>query len=425
MLPAVLRSRDFLLLWISRTLATCGSAITFVVLPLAIYDLTGSAAALATTLGAQTAMVVVLSLVGGWIADRGDRRWTIIAGDLARAGVLAALLFVNGPEDTWLAATCAALATGAATLTKPAYAALVPDLVAEAHLQQANALNGLVGAVAGTVAPVLGVALYAFTGLDGVVIGTVVSLMAAALFVAGIRTSHRTVAPAPAVPAQRPSPWRDVVDGARVSLRDSMLRRMTVGAGLSGLGHGAMVASLVPFLRDGMQLGTQQYGMALAVMGASGVVAQTVLASRFATVAPARLYVIGLPLAGPLLLLAALAGGLHPVALLGALAAFAAASTLPAASAMTLTQQHAPRGMVARVFAMGELVNHVLLLAGTILAGVIGAAAGPVAAFATAGIAYVAWGAVGLTMFRSARAAEPLHAPVLVPAHGQVEVALA
>ncbi|KPM55451.1 hypothetical protein ACG83_08885 [Frankia sp. R43] len=89
----VLLRRDsvFVRFWCARTSSLSGTAVTTVLLPLLVFDPTGSAAwtALLTALGALP--YLVFGLVAGTFADRVDRRRLMVGCDLASAGLLASL----------------------------------------------------------------------------------------------------------------------------------------------------------------------------------------------------------------------------------------------------------------------------------------------------------------------------------------------
>lgn len=81
---ALLRNRDYLLLWSGQTVSAAGSQVSGFVLPLLILQLTGSAAQ-AGFVGAFGGLpFIVLSLPAGALADRWDRKRLMILCDAAR-----------------------------------------------------------------------------------------------------------------------------------------------------------------------------------------------------------------------------------------------------------------------------------------------------------------------------------------------------
>ena len=101
-----------------------------VALPVYVYGLTGSAAATAATFVVGLLPGLALSPVAGVLADRWDRRRTMLAVSLAQAVVLAPLLAVDGPGQLWIVNAVTAAQASLAALFEPARHALVPALVA-------------------------------------------------------------------------------------------------------------------------------------------------------------------------------------------------------------------------------------------------------------------------------------------------------
>jgi MFS family permease len=121
-----------------------------------IYVLTGSTAASATMVLAGPIPPVVLGSFAGVLADRWDRRRTMIAANLLLAAGLCPLLPVVDAGQAPIIYAVAAGQSAIATFFSSAEAGLVPALVAEADLITANALNGQVRDIARLVGAALG-----------------------------------------------------------------------------------------------------------------------------------------------------------------------------------------------------------------------------------------------------------------------------
>lgn len=79
---------------------------------------------------------------GGLVADRLDRRRTMVVADLARAAVLipVAVLGLSGHLPLWLLVVAAFAITTADSYFAPAYGAILPSLVERRNVQAANGL---------------------------------------------------------------------------------------------------------------------------------------------------------------------------------------------------------------------------------------------------------------------------------------------
>jgi DHA3 family tetracycline resistance protein-like MFS transporter len=141
-----LRHRDFRFLWSGMTVSLLGDGITTVALAWQAYELSNLPTALALIGVAQTIPHVVLLLLGGAVSDRFDRRKVLIAADTVRIVAMAVLgvLAVTGVIALWHMMLVAACYGAGSAFFGPAFDALVPELVPEAELPQANSLDQFV-----------------------------------------------------------------------------------------------------------------------------------------------------------------------------------------------------------------------------------------------------------------------------------------
>ncbi len=72
-IPAVLREREFRLLWAGQTVSVIGDGILLLALSFAVLDLTGSVTDVGLVLAASRAPLVLTVLAGGVVADRVSR----------------------------------------------------------------------------------------------------------------------------------------------------------------------------------------------------------------------------------------------------------------------------------------------------------------------------------------------------------------
>lgn len=140
---AVLRLREFRLLFAGQAVSVFGDRMVAVALAFAVLEVGGSASAVGLVLACATVPLVGSVLVGGVVADRVSRRSVMVVADLLRLasqGAMATLL-ITGAAELWMLALLAG-ATGAATgFFNPASTGLLPEVVAPEQLQPANALR--------------------------------------------------------------------------------------------------------------------------------------------------------------------------------------------------------------------------------------------------------------------------------------------
>ena len=194
---AALRHRDFRLLWGGGLVSEIGSQMQIVAINWQVYQLLrGDAYTLvlgswrlhlgAGALGlgllglARVVPILLLSLLGGLVADTLDRRTLIVSAQIAAAAVstLLAALTLTGHVTIAALYLLTALDVAVSAFDEPAQQALVPHLVPRAHLTNAVSLFTLVWQTGTVVGP----------GLAGLVIARasvgVVYAINAASFVA-------------------------------------------------------------------------------------------------------------------------------------------------------------------------------------------------------------------------------------------------
>ena len=138
-------SRDFRLVFASRTITLFGSQATEVALLVQARQLTGSAVAVGLLGAVELVPLVVFGLCGGALADRLDRR-RLIRWCEAGLGGCAALLLINAslPRPVvWPLYLIAAVMMALAALQRPSLDASVPRIVSRDQLTAAAALLSL------------------------------------------------------------------------------------------------------------------------------------------------------------------------------------------------------------------------------------------------------------------------------------------
>ncbi len=142
----VLAIRDFRLLLVDRLLAPFSAGFSIVGVSFAVLKVTGSTADLSYVIAAQTAPMLVFSLVGGVFADRFRPQLVILAGNLAMIigeGVFGLLMLLSGHPPLW-AMICLEAVTGIGTaMFYPASQALLPQLVPDTLLQSGSSISRL------------------------------------------------------------------------------------------------------------------------------------------------------------------------------------------------------------------------------------------------------------------------------------------
>jgi MFS family permease len=144
-----------------------GRQLTIVAVPIQVFQLTGSTLAVGLLGVAQLVPLLLVSVVGGALADAVDRRRLLLVSQLVLAGTAAGLVW-NSLSDSpalWLIFLLSAINAGVSGIDSPARHAIVPGLVGLRLIPSAMALNQTLTNVAKAVFPAFGGLLIATVGL--------------------------------------------------------------------------------------------------------------------------------------------------------------------------------------------------------------------------------------------------------------------
>jgi MFS family permease len=158
---ALLRNSRFRLLFLATFASGLGNWLAVIALQVDVYDRTHSGWWVAELLVANILPAVFIGLFLGPVVDRRSRKGLMIASDLGRLAVFAALPFANSAGAVVLLAVVAGIGNA---FFRPAVLAGVPNLVSPSELPGANALLQVVEWTTTALGPLLGGALVAASG---------------------------------------------------------------------------------------------------------------------------------------------------------------------------------------------------------------------------------------------------------------------
>ena len=368
----LLRQRNFRLFWTGESISEVGNSVTVVVLPLVAIETLHATTFTVTLLTAMTWLpwVVVGVPAGAWI-DRLPPRPVMLACDAVSIAA-----YVSVPAAAWLGVltvtqlVAVALIAGAASVFfNSAYQVLLPGVVEEADLPEANAR--LLGSreVAQIGGPGLG-------GLLAQVAGPVTGMLADSATFAVSFCCLAAMSP----PRDRRPPGQSaggMLAGLRFAWRDPYLRAMMAFSCLGNLALTGVDALLVVFLARTIGLSPAVTGLVMASMGAGGVlgaVSARPLGRRLGT---ARAMLIAIPAGMCLALLLPLAGtGLRLAFAVTAMLCSGAVVVIANVIIDSFIQAYVPPGILGRVASATRAVVFAMMPAGALLAGILATALG-------------------------------------------------
>jgi MFS family permease len=138
-------SRDYRLLFFGQLISAFGTAIGFVVLPVQLYQLTGSTFLVGLLSAAEFALILLMAFVGGAYADFIDKRRMLRITEVGHTLVAAMLVYnalLTHPKVALLFAG-AAMHAGLTALQRPSFEAMLQKLVPAELMSSVSALNSL------------------------------------------------------------------------------------------------------------------------------------------------------------------------------------------------------------------------------------------------------------------------------------------
>jgi len=407
----VLAITSFRRLWIGQAVSYFGDMMNTTGLAIMLFLVTRSPSLVALGLIAKAVPTILFGLVAGPLVDRLNRQRVMVLADVSRAVLTVTIPFW---ALHWLPGVFIAvfLVATAGTLFNPAKQAIIPNLVPESLLVQANSL---VQSSERTM-ELLG---YALAGVIAAVISWI------PLFLIDAATYMFSAATLLGVPdllrrsTQKPLTLaRDISDGMRFIVRSPILRSTMALTAMTGLFAGMTFPTLVVLAYDSLNAGAGGYGLLEAVIGGGAV-----LGAFFAPQLMAR-YRAGV------LILSGVAGFGVAYALTGLLQSFVfafvflfacgIASTIYYVPLISVTQREAPDFIRGRVMASRFLLAQAGLLGGMAISGPLTDRLGAPLVFLTAGTLLISAAVVGFA-FRDLRGAtlrDPSVAPLLKTASG-------
>ena len=305
---AVLRQRNFALLWAGGLISMLGDWLLFIALPFYIYNLTGSALATGAMFIAETLPILLFGSIGGVFADRWDRKKTMIVADLLRAALLLLLLAVRSPEWLWVIYLVVFVQSSVGQFFNPAKGALIPQLVDEQLLMPANSLNSLGIELTRLIGAPLGGALMALTGLVSVVVLDCISFLVSALLI-GLIAAPRggqvapSALPRAGITALLAGVWRDLVEGLRLVRSTGWLAGLFLAMGILMFGQGITNALLVPFVEQVLHGDAQVFGWIVTAQGIGGLIGGLLAGTIGRLFSPVRIMAVSACAMGVLVLL--------------------------------------------------------------------------------------------------------------------------
>jgi MFS family permease len=344
---------DFRLLWTGFFVSLLGDGIYFVAIAWEVYRLSNSPTALSVVAVAWSLPMVAFVLLGGVVTDRFDRRLVMIAADIVRGLAIGGMgiLSATGAIRIWHLVVLAAVYGIGQAFFNPAFGAIVPELVPDDLLVEANSLNASARPLAERLmGPAIGGVIVALVGASTAFLVDATTFAVSAVAVAFIRT--RPVSR----PTEKISTVADIKEGFAFVRSQTWLWATLVAASFTLLFVMGPFQVLVPFVvKNELGGGAHDLGLVFAAGGVGSILAGITMGQ------------IGLPRHHVLFMYAAWAFGVSlmwPYAIMNApwqamVTEFVAWASFAAGMVVwnTLMQRLVPRHLLGRVTSLDWLIS--------------------------------------------------------------------
>lgn len=175
-------TKDFTLVLIGQIISLFGNAILRFALPLYLLRQTGSSTLYGIVTACSFLPMILLSLAGGVIADRANKRNIMVALDFTTAGIILVYYLLYGLLPLVpLLVVVSMLLYGIAGAYQPAVQASIPVLLSRDNILKGNSAINAVNTLANLIGPILGGVLFGLWGLAPVLILSIVCFTASAI----------------------------------------------------------------------------------------------------------------------------------------------------------------------------------------------------------------------------------------------------
>nr|WP_227871908.1 MFS transporter [Paenibacillus bovis] len=300
LLSPVRQSRAFTYLWIGQLIAMLGSSVTMIILPIVVYNLTGSSTIMGLAMTIYILPNVLVLPISGWIVDHTDRVRLILFTNTVRFAVMltgAILIFTDQLTlpRLYVGLTLYGLMDG---IFNPAYAALRAEIFTPDIRNAANALTQMSIQGVRLLGPSLGGLLVTFTSpgsgfaLDSLtyLISLFCFMMLGRHFVSSRRSAAAKQQPAAGEESgikytkpdsARAAIWLDLLEGIWILKKIPWLWITIVIFSLLNICYQGIIAVMVPWLfKVHYQLTPLLYGLAMAATGVGAIIGALIFGSR-------------------------------------------------------------------------------------------------------------------------------------------------
>jgi len=312
---AVLRQRNFGLLWVGQNISMIGDWVLFVALPFYIYAMTGSTLATGIMFIVQTLPRLFFGSVAGVFVDRWNRKHTMVIVNLIQALILIPLFLVHSRDLIWIIYLCAFADSLVSQFFSPAQTAIIPMLVEEKDLLPANSLNSMSQELTRLVGPSLGGLLFGLFGIGSVISLDLLSFLFSAALVAliiiptGQITAKQGQQPMDSANSTAMNSvvkvWREWRAGILLVKKEQLVSAIFIIIGIAMVGEGIIEVLIAPYVERVLHGTPMVLGWLMSAQAVGGILGSLAIPRLSKIFRPGRLMgVCGLTFSAVIVVLA-------------------------------------------------------------------------------------------------------------------------
>ncbi|MER3419363.1 MAG: MFS transporter [Chloroflexota bacterium] len=272
---SALRNRNFALLWFGLLISNSGSWMQLVAQGILVYDLTRSAAVLGLVSFARAVPMMVVTPMGGVVADRVPRLRLLKVTQVTALclALILAVLTSAGVVTVWQIALLSLLAGAVNAVDQPTRQALLPDLVRREDLTNAIALNSAAWQGAAMFGPALAGLTTGWIGIAGAFYANAASFLAVVVALFLMRDVPERSA---AVHEQR-GLFNDLLRGLRYVRATRLVWTLLMLSAVASVFGRSYVQLLPAFAGAVLHVGPRELGLMMSAPGAGTLAGATAL----------------------------------------------------------------------------------------------------------------------------------------------------
>jgi MFS family permease len=261
----VFRDRRLLNLWLAQGVSVFGDMLTFLAIPMLVYEATGSKAALSLAVFIRGIPTLLIGPFAGALADRWDRRRIMIASDLLMALLTVPIVLAEG---AWMLPTIyvvVGIKAVIGTFFQPALSSVIPSLVARERLMPVNSFFSFTFQTLQFLAPLAGSVLAATVGIKVLLLIDILSFLISAWLIGRIQIPAHPECPCAAVTVK--GLLADIRAGL-VHIRESkLLGVMLLTAVITQFGQGFINPAWIPYMVEVLKTSAESFGVLVSLQG--------------------------------------------------------------------------------------------------------------------------------------------------------------